>query len=272
MILSDAPKFENVNDPIKTEELIYNQLSGKDLSIPYVKLPLAFSINTLGLQKTQEFINRIEDNYSGKKIYVCQHIMVRNLNFYDNLIFTPHTEKNDKFNFIPHYNPIYSQKIDNKKISNRKFLMSFIGDFASHSTRSKLVRLRQPDVLVEPTNRWHFYLSPQQQEINKKRYKDVLEETKLSLCPRGTGPSTLRLFESLSIGAVPIIFNDLDLPEEIMTLIYKFDIKDIENEKFLENFKTQDIIERSNLLYDYYWNNLSNDNLSKSIQNKIQNL
>jgi hypothetical protein len=268
MNIIHALPFELVDDPIKTEQLINEQLLNKEFSIPYVSMPLAYTINKLGLSKTQQLIDEIEQKFPQKKFYVCQHIMVKNLNFHNNIVFTPHTEKTDRFFFIPHYNPLYSEKPNKISIKNRKYRMSFIGDFASDRTRHLLSKLKSSENIIEHTGRWHFYLNEEQQNINKKRYKEVLENSQISLCPRGTGPSTLRFFESISVGSVPVIFNDLNLPDELENLIYKMNIDEIHK----ISFDIDELQKKSDLVFEYYWDNLSNTNLYKTIEKKLADI
>tara|TARA_R100001244_G_C5152282_1_gene129839 strand:- start:731 stop:1147 length:417 start_codon:yes stop_codon:yes gene_type:complete len=61
---------------------------------------------------------------------------------------------------------------------------------------------------VIPTNAWHYNKSPEEQEGNKNMYSEVLRRSEYALCPRGTGISTIRLFECLSFGCIPIIIAD----------------------------------------------------------------
>ncbi len=59
MIIEHKIKFDTVDDPVKTEEFIYNQLKNIDLEIPYVALPIAYTINKFGIKETQKIINEI---------------------------------------------------------------------------------------------------------------------------------------------------------------------------------------------------------------------
>jgi hypothetical protein len=41
-----------------------------------------------------------------------------------------------------------------------------------------------------------------------KEYNDILSDSKFSLCPVGAGPNTIRLWESLAIGSIPVVISD----------------------------------------------------------------
>jgi hypothetical protein len=219
------------------------------------------------LEKTQSLINQINSSYKEKKIFVCQHIYVNRINFGNNLVFTPHTEIGDPYYFIPHYNPIYSEKGYKKPIEERKYEFSFVGDFNTHQDRPRLSYLNSEKIKIQPTGNWFFSKDEASQKDLLPTYKEILENTKISICPRGTGPSTLRFFESMSVGSIPIIFNNLKIPESIDPFIFKDNI-----DSFIQSrdYSKKDLQFISDKIYDTYWNELSNDNLYKSILKIIQ--
>ena len=74
---------------------------------------------------------------------------------------------------------------------------------------------------------WHLnqlvYHSSQNNELkenindnhNKKTdmYNEILLSSRYSLCPSGSGPNSIRFWESLAVGSIPILLADtLDLP------------------------------------------------------------
>lgn len=263
--------FGGVDDPIKTEETIYHQLRDLELKVPYVAFPIAYSINTLGIEKTQSLIDRINSRYPFKKFFVCQHIFVNKLNFGSNMVFTPHTEKGDPYFFIPHYNPIYQEPPGKNSISRRGINFSFVGDFNTSPDRLRLSHFSYPETTIKSTGKWFFSHDKETQQELFFSYKDLLENTKISLCPRGTGPSSLRLFESMSVGAVPLVFNNLDLPEEIEKFIIKTDLEEFISGDVTEDILSKDLQYFSDGIYEEYWKNFSNSNLSKSILKVIKN-
>lgn len=271
MIQIENFTFEDVNDPIRTEQTIYEQIKNKDLGLEYVGVPLAHSINTFGLEKTQRMIDGINYRHPHKKIYVCQHIFVKSLNFGENIIFTPHTLESDDYHFIPHFNPIYSNPPGRLKFNEKKFRFSFIGDFNTNSIREKLSVLNSELTPIHPTGKWFFLHGEAQRKNLLDVYLETLKNSKFSLCPMGTGPSTLRLFESMSVGSIPIIFNDIKIPPEIKKIIRSINIDEfiknpdyIEKDDFLEEKDSEEI-------YDIYWENFSNENLYKSIIRTLKN-
>ena len=47
-----------------------------------------------------------------------------------------------------------------------------------------------------------------------RRYADVCKASKFILCPRGMGASSVRLFDSMRMGRVPVILSDQWVPPE----------------------------------------------------------
>lgn len=90
-------------------------------------------------------------------------------------------------------------------------LFSFIGDLAGIPVREAIARLSHPRALIrdtgsDPANaddcpaadfaRFH------------QEFATVLARSKFSLCPRGAGTATFRLFETMKAGRVPVILSD----------------------------------------------------------------
>tara|TARA_B110000879_G_C10909636_1_gene407783 strand:+ start:140 stop:508 length:369 start_codon:yes stop_codon:yes gene_type:complete len=79
------------------------------------------------------------------------------------------------------------------------------------------------DVFVDLVNEWHFNKVVYEEQVLQKeieshhidehhqrtfRYNAILSDTKFSLCPEGAGPNTLRFWESIAVGSIPVIFSD----------------------------------------------------------------
>jgi hypothetical protein len=64
--------------------------------------------------------------------------------------------------------------------------------------------------------KWHYWDKPKNIEKDSREYKNVLARSRFALCPRGTGPSTIRFWEALGAGAIPILIaDDMTLPAGI---------------------------------------------------------
>lgn len=111
---------------------------------------------------------------------------------------------------------------------NKKYLCSFIGcvdePYYRSDVRQKIhdiiISCNRKDVFLTVNKDWFFRnetFSPDTAiTITKdvEQYNIVLSNSVFSLCPEGSGPNTIRLWESMSVGSVPVLFeNDWIKPE-----------------------------------------------------------
>lgn len=114
-----------------------------------------------------------------------------------------------------------------KPLNERKYLASFIGAHMSNyrsdvrlHLRDEAMKFGESDVLVEVTDDWHFNPAVYQAQVAGRslsnaqvisereanvRYNSLLTNTVFSLCPEGAGPNTIRLWESLAVGSIPVV-------------------------------------------------------------------
>lgn len=96
------------------------------------------------------------------------------------------------------------------KPARKTVFASFCGTFQTWPPRAKLVELACSDVVIIERNFWIY------DHAERCRlaigYKNLLNSSKFSLCPRGAGPSSIRLMESILSGAVPIMIDDDSRP------------------------------------------------------------
>lgn len=123
-----------------------------------------------------------------------------------------------------------------KPLQERKYLYSFVGAYAPKfyltKARHWIAKLpRTADCCILSRNEWHYQsivfdnqifgkpIDPQKQlqlEEDAESYRHILEESIFSLCPSGSGPNSIRLWESLGFGSIPVILSDsLKLPGNI---------------------------------------------------------
>ena len=121
-------------------------------------------------------------------------------------------------------------------MSKRKYLASFIGAHMPHYLSDIRVRLYEAlsvletdDLLIDLGDSWHFNQVVYSHQIGSKhlgkeipvaledsteRYNRILSDSNLSLCPEGAGVNTLRFWESIAVGSVPVLFSrSLKFPE-----------------------------------------------------------
>ena len=104
--------------------------------------------------------------------------------------------------------------------ASKTTLASFVGAHAAHYLSDTRLRLRalvgEPGFVVRVTDRWHFENVVYAEQIGGQQaaetgedevasYNALLSDSVFSLCPAGAGANTLRLWESLAVGAVPVL-------------------------------------------------------------------
>jgi len=106
---------------------------------------------------------------------------------------------------------------DTGRRSPPDLLFSFMGS-CSHPCRREVLRLSHPRAHVEDTSGFVFYDCPDPElyERQRNRYLSTMRRSKFVLCPRGAGTGSVRLFETLASGRVPVIISDdWVAPEEV---------------------------------------------------------
>ena len=252
---------------IKTEETIRNLLIRDSELVSdeyeYMPYPLAHWINTIGVPKTQKIIDSL--NTDKKRIFVCQHIRVDRLKFNkSDIVFTPHSSTKDSFITIPHYAVNVDTSLSREK---RSIDFSFLGSTSTHTVRKRLVSMYNTcyDSGV------HWGLDKNLKGDFTKNYISLLGNSNFSICPRGTGISSVRLFESMSMGSIPIIVADnYGLPlsdiidwDKITISVKENDISNMKS--IVGSYSKECVFEMRNKLIETYYTYFSNDKLHKTI-------
>lgn len=279
--------------PVITEKQIFdNFILGNNIPYNYIAFPWATYIDNKWTKSHNSLENDIKKNaktiINKDNFYftVVQHIEFRDyINIFKELnikyIFTPH--KLTKDIEIEVQNDIYilpislfpvqfnntNNFIDNNK---KKYLASFVGQVIHKNNMSNIRvdiinKLQNKNMFLQINNAWFFQKNVYQDKDsnsniktnstdNDENYKQIIKESKFSLCPSGTGPNSIRLWESLSFGSIPIILSDgLELPF----------LPEIEYNDFLLQWKENDI----DKLHDYLMN-IDNNTIIKMSENCIK--
>jgi len=104
-------------------------------------------------------------------------------------------------------------------IEECRYLSGFQGAISTHPCRQHISESLSK---IEPS-----YFSPHKKpfwsyveknlDLVRKEYLDLLENTKFPLCPRGKGLNSIRFFEALRLGRIPVLIaDDTKLPLEWM--------------------------------------------------------
>ena len=117
--------------------------------------------------------------------------------------------------------------------AKRHLLYSFQGSYTPHLYRTKvrdwIFQLpHRSDAQLEYRKEWHFEQSVYREQVHGEpsdvdrhavlafeadSYAITLQNSCFALCPSGSGPNSIRLWEALGYGAIPVILSDqLQLP------------------------------------------------------------
>jgi exostosin family protein len=97
------------------------------------------------------------------------------------------------------------------------YLFSFMGSVRNARVRAKLETLRHPRSFFQNTTEDFDRILRRQMDRSERldydrRYAELTKATKFVLCPRGLSASSIRLFETMRMGRVPVILSDAWIP------------------------------------------------------------
>lgn len=149
------------------------------------------------------------DNYMALKLYF-KHLNITK-------VFCPLHNANNNLEDISII-PISFTTFFTFEESPKDILFSFVGSYTTHPIRQRMRhRINGPNVIY----RDDYHVDPNVfnnqvnlKEAEEKEYKGIMERSRFSICPRGSSPSSVRFWESLQAGAIPILISDFwELPE-----------------------------------------------------------
>jgi hypothetical protein len=237
----------------------------------------------------------------------CQHIHFRKLiplwkalNIVT--VFTPHKIKNQ--NNIKGITikscPLYAVNVENEQFNKefnnidflnneRQILYSFIGGYQPKEyltkIRPSIFEMKHPEnTVIKYTGEWHFNKLVYNEKQNHKLelnidekhttltsyYNNLLINSRYTLAPSGSGPNSIRFWEALAVGSIPVLLSDtLELPEHELWKDAIVIIKESEVNKLqevLNNISSEkEKIMRENCIkiYNHFKNNFANKKNNK---------
>ena len=283
--------------PVITEKTFYDQ--NKD-DVDYVGIPWATVLDKR--YDVKQLAEKLVPLLEGKVYYTCcQHISFRKLLplfCYLNIktVFSPHKKIGECFIHGVEIKPCPLYAVNVEDVSRQKLFLnvnyeevdrplwfSFIGGYQKDYLTTVRERLFQKysvderkEILVKNSGDWHFnevvYNRLQNKEgaqqlstrhlTNTDVYNKTLLQSRFSLCPSGTGPNSIRFWESLAVGAIPVVMSKhLELPqnplwEEAIVVVSEDNIEELEEKLGSITLEQERIMRNTGLkLYDYYKNN-----------------
>jgi len=295
--------------PVITEKEFYQQNKHND---NYFGFPWATIIDK---RYNLEVIYKIlSQSIKDKKYYTCvQHISFRKiipllkaLNI--KYIYTPHKVKGedciDTIQIKPC--PLYAVNVEdkdrNKLFENVEFekierplLYSFQGAYDNRwylsNIRDKIFNMKHPkNCFINKIGHWHFehvvyskmqsnsyILNENDSDMDRtNKYNKLLLDSRYSLCPSGTGPNSIRFWESLAVGSIPVLLADtLELPahelwNDAIVILLEKDIGQLNSIlQNIDSVKEQNMRENCLKIYNDFRSNYSNLVIKKAFKIEI---
>lgn len=159
------------------------------------------------------------------------------------------------------------QQSEYTETNAKSYLYSFVGAYDEKcyisDIRKKIFNKQHSNkAIIKKRDSWHFDLNVYKHQIecvelsleewsivkqHADDYRKILINSVYSLCPSGSGPNSIRFWESIAFGIVPILLSDhLDIPDLAKCIKYirvpekdfdEFITKLCNEEVFLENKK-----------------------------------
>lgn len=97
------------------------------------------------------------------------------------------------------------------------YLFTFMGSARNAAIRGKLATLKHPRSFFQNTTEDFDRILDRKMDRRERldydrRYSELTKASKFVLCPRGLSPSSIRLFETMRMGRVPVILSDAWMP------------------------------------------------------------
>ncbi len=234
------------------EFYLQNKEDPNCLVIPWATLIDSPFVEGVSVNNILNIVNNIK-KYCNKNLNYytcCQHIYYERIiticKFLGiNTIYSPHKVKgSDYVNGVkvlpcPLYAINYEDESRNETFKNidflnikRDYLYSFIGGYQNiylSDVRLNIFKINSNpnQIYIKNSGTWHFndIVYNKNQSVTMKEniddnhkkktdeYNSVLLNSRFSLSPSGSGPNSIRFWESLAVGSIPILLSDtLELP------------------------------------------------------------
>ncbi|WP_158025525.1 exostosin family protein [Maricaulis sp. W15] len=199
--------------------------------------------DTERLSILRDGLERAVDALAGREriFTVCQHIhMLKFPELFEMAgvtdVFWSHathgeTGFGDDRNIAIHPFPLYPVQIPEGPqipLEDRRYLFSFVGAKATpiYLTESRTFLIEElaehPRGLVRDRETWHYNKVVYDHQVlarahssvglvdnnASEEFKQVMAQTQFALCPSGTGPNSIRLWETIASGAIPVVLAD----------------------------------------------------------------
>tara|TARA_B100000427_G_scaffold267279_1_gene232913 strand:+ start:2147 stop:3028 length:882 start_codon:yes stop_codon:yes gene_type:complete len=181
----------------------------EDTGLKYLPIQWTnYYLNNQGDDKTKlnEFLNKHLDKEK-KYFTITQYAGGPSVPLANTLVFSmggmQNTPKNPTLSYI--YLPLLFKDLKKEKIKKKEYLASYVGR-KTHPVRIKIEKKLKykKDFHVKNLDSMKSEFT----ELESNNFKSIISRSYFSICPRGYGPTSFRLYESLALGSIPIYVSD----------------------------------------------------------------
>tara|TARA_B100002052_G_C15733449_1_gene529790 strand:+ start:52 stop:933 length:882 start_codon:yes stop_codon:yes gene_type:complete len=267
------------NKSIGIEGYFYNYYVNNKIKSELTYLPIQWTNylvkNKYG--KEIEILNSFlsEIDFQNKKFFtITQYAGGPLVNLNNTIVFSCggmfNTPKNTNLSYITI--PLLTEKQAPTFMSKKKIKVGYLGR-NNHQIREELLKMYQHFDGYKLIN----FLGTSASKKDNKMFRKLTSQSIFTLCPRGYGPTSFRLYESINLGSIPIyISDDFLLPyqdkiewDKLALLIKHDDIDSIHEkvEKILNSNKHIEMLNYGRECNDKYFNmEYTSNYISEQIQ------
>ena len=202
------------NNSINFEAYFYNYFKeNKEITTEYIYIPIQWTnylVNNNYGKSIDKLVNFCKKHINPKKNYftIVQYAGGPLVELENTKIFSMGGTFNTKIPRTSSVVPlplVYEPFNAPKEKKEKKFIASYIGR-STHELRKKLINKLKDDPNFYVHNLEYMDSNILEQDVNK--FKKLISESYFSLTPRGFGPTSFRLYESIQSGSVPVYISD----------------------------------------------------------------
>jgi len=259
------PPHQGLNPLI--EERAFSYFTTMDIDSDYMYIPIQWTqyhcSNNWGndaqkVAEIQEWANQLPTKYPGEKFFTVVQYDDGTLVSIDNCkVFaasnSPKSPKADSQEYIPI--PLLSDPHPSSAKGERMNKVGFVGRNDTHPLRKNICdKLRGTPGYRFEENQSGSHIS--------QLFRDVIQDSVFGLAPRGYGPTSFRLYETMQLGSVPIYVSDVFwLPfedvidwEKAALLVHLDDVDTIPErvDAIIESGEYENYLEYGRMVYEKY--------------------
>jgi hypothetical protein len=99
-----------------------------------------------------------------------------------------------------------------------EYLATFMGSSLTHPLRQQILSMRRDKFFLKDTRNQSYRMNHEADPLDRPpfflEYADAMANARFSLCPRGIGAGSIRLFESMKMGRACVILSDAWQPND----------------------------------------------------------